>query len=42
MSDIKDYFGYDLKEQREKADNPSIKIFINKIEDRNTFKIKTV
>ena len=42
MSDIKDYFGYDLKEQREKADNSSIKIFINKIEDRNTFKIKTV
>ena len=30
-----------LNKHREKADNPSIKIYVNKIENRITFKIKT-
>ena len=30
-----------LKKHREKTDNPSIRIYINKIENRITFKIKT-
>ena len=38
--DIQDYFEYILKEHREKIDNPSIRIYINKIENKITFKIK--
>ena len=30
-----------LNKHREKTDNPSIKIYVNKIENRITFKIKT-
>ena len=41
ISDIHDYFEYILKKHSESVDNPSIKIYINKIEKRITFKIKT-
>ena len=41
MSDIKDYVEYILKKHSENVDNPSIKIYVNKIENRITFKIKT-
>ena len=40
ISDIQDYFEYILKKHSENVDNPSIKIYINKIENRVTFKIK--
>ena len=40
ISDIQDYFEYILKKHSENVDNPSIKIYINKIENRITFKIK--
>ena len=40
ISDIQDYFEYILKKHGEKAVNPSIKLHINKIENRITFKIK--
>ena len=41
ISDIQDYFEYILKKHREKTANPSIRIYINKIENRITFKSKT-
>ena len=41
ISAIQDYFEYILKDHREKPDNLSIRIYINKIENRITFKIKT-
>ena len=41
VSDIQDYFEYILKKHGEETVNPSIKIYINKIENRITFKIKT-
>ena len=40
ISDIQDYFKYILKKHTESVDNPSIKIYVNKIENRVTFKIK--
>ena len=40
ISDIQDYFEYILKKHSENVYNPSIKIYINKIENRITFKIK--
>ena len=40
MSDIQDYFEYILKKHRESVDNPSIRMYINRIENRITFKIK--
>ena len=40
-SDIQDYFEYILKKHDENLDNPSIKIYENKIEYRTSFKIKT-
>ena len=40
VSDIQDYFEYILKKHSERVDNPSIRIYINKIENRITFKIK--
>ena len=40
ISDIQDYFEYILKKHREKTINPSIKIYINKIQNRIMFKIK--
>ena len=41
VSDIQDYFEYILKKYGENIDNPSIKLYVNKIENRITFKIKT-
>ena len=40
-SDIQDYFEYILKKHGEKTVNPSIIIYVNKIETRIKFKIKT-
>ena len=40
ISDIQDHFEYILKKHGEKTVNPSIRIYINKIENRTTFKIK--
>ena len=40
VSDIHDYFEYILKKHGENTDNPSVQIFVNKIENRVTFKIK--
>ena len=39
-SSIQDYFEYILKKHGENIDNPSVKIYVNKIENRITFKIK--
>ena len=39
MSDIQDYFEYIIKKHNEYIDNPSIKMYVNKTENRNTFKI---
>ena len=39
ISDIHDYFEYILKKHSENVDNPSIRIYVNKIENRVTFKI---
>ena len=39
--DIQDYFEYILKKHTGNVDNPSFIIFVNKIENRITFKIKT-
>ena len=41
VSDIQIILNIYKKKTREKTDNPSIKIYINKIENRITFKIKT-
>ena len=41
VSDIQDYFEYILKKHGENIDNPSIRIYVNKIENRITFNIKT-
>ena len=40
VSDIPDYFEYILKKHSESVDNPSIRMYINRIENRITFKIK--
>ena len=40
VSDIQDYFECILKKQSESVDNPSIRMYINRIENRITFKIK--
>ena len=40
MSDIQDYFEYILEKHEEDIDKPSVQIYINKIENRFTFKIK--
>ena len=40
VSDIRDYFEYILKKHSESVDNPSVRIYVNKIENRITFKIK--
>ena len=39
VSDIQDYFEYILKKHSESVDNPLIRIYVNKIENRITFKI---
>ena len=41
VSDIQGYFKYILKKHSESVDNPSIRIYINRIENRITFKIKS-
>ena len=41
MSNIQDCFEYILKKHWEKAINPSITIYVNRIENRITFKTKT-
>ena len=41
MSDIQDYFEYILKKHGENIDNLSIETYVNKIENRITFKINT-
>ena len=40
VSDIQDYFQYILKKHGENTDKPSIQIYVNKIGNRITFKIK--
>ena len=40
VSDIQDYFEYILKTHGENIDNPSVKAYVNKIENRITFRIK--
>ena len=40
ISDIQDYFEYILRKHREDIDKPSVQIYVNKIENRVTFKIK--
>ena len=42
VSDIQDCFKYILKKQREITNKPSAQTYINKIENRITFKIKNV
>ena len=39
VSYIQDYFEYILKKQNANIDNPSIRIYVNKIENRITSKI---
>ena len=41
VSDIQDYFEYILKKRSESVNNPSIRIYVNRIENRITFKIKS-
>ena len=41
VSDIQSYFEYVLKKHETVTDNPSIRIYVNKIENRITYKIKT-
>ena len=41
VSYIQDYFEYIFRKHGEKTDNPSEMIYVNKIENRITFKIKT-
>ena len=40
ISDIQDYFEYILKNHGENINKPSIQIYVNKVENRITFKIK--
>ena len=41
VSDIQNYFEYILKKHSKNVDNPPIKIYVSKIGNRITFKIKT-
>ena len=41
ISDIQDYSEYFIKKLETIADNPPVQIYINKIENRIVFKIKT-
>ena len=40
VSDIQNYFKYILKKRQENTNKPSVQIYVNKIENRITFKIK--
>ena len=42
VSNIQDYFEYTLKKHGENIDKPSVQIYVNKIGNRVTFKIKNV
>ena len=41
ISDIQDYCEYLLKKYSENVNNPSIRMYVNKLENRITFKIKS-
>ena len=41
VSDIQDYFEYIIKKHEPVTDNPPIRIYVTKIENRITFKVKT-
>ena len=41
VSDIQDYFKYIFKKHEEYIDKQSVQIYVNKIENRATFKIKS-
>ena len=41
VSDIQDYFEYIIKQHETVTDNPRIIVYVNKIENRVAFKIKT-
>ena len=41
ISDIQEYFEYNFKKRSENVDDPSIKIYVNRTENRITFKIKS-
>ena len=41
VSDVQDYSEYILKKHGKNTDNPSVRIYVNKIENKITFKIKT-
>ena len=40
VSDIEDYFEYILKKHGKNVDKPSVQIYVNKLENRVTFKIR--
>ena len=40
VPDVQDYFEHILKKHGKNIDNPSVKIYVNKIENRITFRIK--
>ena len=40
LSHIQDYFEYIFKKYEEKTSNPSTRVYVHKIENRITFKIK--
>ena len=42
VSDIQDYFEHILKKREKAAENPSIRLYVNEIENRITFRIKAV
>ena len=42
MSDIQDYFEYILEKHGEDIDEPSVQIYVNKIEITVAFKIKNM
>ena len=41
ISDIQDYFEYILNKHSESVENPPIRTYVNRIENRITFKIKS-
>ena len=42
VQDIQDYFEYILKKRSESVDNPSIRIYVNRIENRITLKMDII
>ena len=41
VSDIQDYFKYIIKKHEAVSDNPPIRIYVNQIQNRVTFRTKT-